>query len=783
MKKNSFRNLFLKLWPILVIGVVWFIFSSPYFIKNKVPFSSTYLVNFFSPWNAYQGFASPVKNNAMPDVISQMYPWKNFTINEFKNLRFPLWNQYSFSGTPHLANYQSAVLSPFNLLFFILPFIDAWSLFILLQPLLAGLFTYLFLRALSLNKASSVLGSLAFMFCGFITTWMAYGTLSYAILFLPLALYGIEKYYTAKKIRFLLLFSFSIPFSFFSGHFQISLYFLIFVISYLVFKFLSTKDTRKFVVSSLYLLAGILISFPQLLPSIELYLQSLRSSIFQKIEVIPWGYISTFVAPDFLGNPVTRNDWFGHYAEWNAYIGLIPLMLALFAILRDKTKYVLFFLLAGLAAIFLSFQTPLLDLLIFLKIPVVSTSAASRIIVLFSFSMSVLSAFGFQKLYEDIKEKNRKIFYWLAFFAFIFAFLWGIVILKLFMPLDKIIIARQNLLLPTILFVLLLILVVVSAFNIFKVKNKNIFYLLLPFILIGIVSFDMLRFAGKWMPFDSRNLMYPDIAVSKEFSKLSNVYRSLGNFGTEANMYYDLPSVEGYDAVYIKRYGEFIASLKYGDLTEASRSVVTFDKNGLYTKEAVNLLGIKYIVHKVADDHASWTFPFWEAKEGTFSKIYDDGVYQVYQNNEVFPRAFLADKYLVAKSRQQILNKMFSSNLNLRNEVVLEQDPKLNLGFASGSARITEYKPEKIVINTNADGNSLLFLSDTFYPGWEAFVDGKKTEIYRADYTFRALFVPKGVHQIIFRYNPLSFRVGIIFALFGLIMLPLFVVFGRKRLI
>ena len=256
----------------------------------------------------------------MPDVINQIYPWKNFTIQTLKAGQIPLWNPYSFSGTLQLANYQSAVLSPFNLLFFILPFIDAWSILVLLQPLLAGIFMYLLMRSFGVKKTGSLVSSIAFMFCGFMTTWMGYATLGYAILFLPLALFSIEKFYASDKIRYLLLLAISIPLSFFSGHFQISLYFLLFVLGYLVYKLICDRNYSKSLKLFIFTFFGLLLSLPQLLPSIELHSQTLRSTIFIKGEVIPWGYISTFIAPDFLGNPVTRNDWFGHYAEWNAYM-------------------------------------------------------------------------------------------------------------------------------------------------------------------------------------------------------------------------------------------------------------------------------------------------------------------------------------------------------------------------------------------------------------------------------------------------------------------------------
>ncbi len=777
MKKNLIK-FFLKTWPVLLIFFIWFLFSKPFFIENKVPFPSAFQVNFFSPWNAYPGFSSPVKNNATPDVITQIYPWKNLTIDILKSGALPLWNPYSFSGTPHLANYQSAVFSPFNLLFFILPFINAWSILVLLQPLLAGIFTFYFLKSLKVSNEGSLISALAFMFCGFLVTWINYATLGYAILFLPLTLYLIEKYFQTKKSRYLSLLSLSIPLSFFSGHFQISLYFFAFVIFYQIFKFYDKRDFKISFAVFLSSIFGLFISLPQILPSIEAYQQSLRSGIFEKTESIPWGYIATFFAPDFLGNPVTRNDWFGHYAEWNAYIGLLPLIISLIPIFYKRSKTSLFFLLSGIISILLAFNSPLLDLIVNLRIPVLSTSAASRVIVIFSFSFAVLSGIGLDLLLDIIKNKNYKfIIKWLGAFFAVFAFLWTVVVLKLFIPPDKIIIARQNLLLPTGFFITLVFLL--TFFLILKIKKQNFALKVFLLFIIFISALDLFRFSYKWIAFDSKSLVYPSVPVVKEFNKISSYERVLSNLGGEASIYYKLPSLEGYDAVYNRRYGEFIASLENGNLRESSRSVVSFPKNGLYSFKAINLLGVKYVVYRVSDGYSSWTFPFWNYKDGTFKLIYNDHVYQILENTEVFPRAFLVNKYFVETSSQKILNKMFDKNMDLRKEVVLEKNLKINLNGKNLNSKIENYSPNKVSVKTSADGDSILFLSDSFYPGWKAFVDGKETEILRADYAFRAVFVPKGIHTVVFSYEPFSFKLGVIGFVIGVLGVGILVLKDR----
>ncbi|HEX8965070.1 MAG TPA: YfhO family protein, partial [Patescibacteria group bacterium] len=480
-------------------------------MKGKVPFPSTYMVNNFAPWSAYPQFASPVKNGAMPDLITQIYPWKHFTIEQWKKGQIPLWNPYSFSGTPHLANYQSAVLSPVNLLFFVFPFVTAWSLSILLQPLLAGLFMYVYIRSLSISKLGSLLSSISFMFCGFVVTWMDYGTLAYAILFLPLALFAIEKYIKTKRMWFLILLSLSIPFSFFSGHFQTSIYFYLFTAIYAIFVSLREKNWKLLLWIGLYGIFGLLLSMPQILPSLEFYTQSVRSGLFEKVEIIPWAYLPTLIAPDFYGNPVTRNDWFGHYAEWNAYAGLVPLILGLYSIKR-LSKQIIFFGVSAIVILLLAFPSPLLNAMVALHIPVLSTSSASRIIVLFSFIIASLAGFGFDLLLKDV-EKNifKPMLILLGGFAGIYCVLWVIVVRKLFLPIDKIVIAKQNMLLPTILFICILLLIA-GIYLLRKIIKQKLVIVLFAG-LIALVVFDMLRFATKWQPFDPNLLMYPNVPV------------------------------------------------------------------------------------------------------------------------------------------------------------------------------------------------------------------------------------------------------------------------------
>lgn len=753
----------LRFWPILFLVIFWFIFASPYFIKGKVPFPSTYQINYFPPWSSYAHNGIPVKNGAMPDVITQIYPWRHLTMEIWKSGQIPLWNPYSFAGTPLLANYQSAVLSPFNVLFFLLPFVDGWSILVLLQPLLAGLFTYLFVRKIKVGKSGSLIAGVAFMFCGFITSWMSYATLPYAILFLPLALFALEAFFENERRRYLLLFASTIPLSFFSGHFQISLYFLLSVFAYWLYLCFIYKEKRKAMKSGLIFFFGFLFTMPQILPSMEFYTQSLRSGIYIRSEIIPWMYLPTLFAPDFFGNPVTRNDWFGHYAEWNSYIGVLPLLLGIYTIRTWKGKRIPFFLLLGFLALLLALPTPLGDAIVWMRIPVLSTSAASRIIVLFSFSFAVLSGFGFDQLLSDLEKRRWKpLLIFSVIISVIFTFLWGIVFGKLFLPIDKIAIAKQNLILPTIFFI--------SSFIIifFGFLQKKVIWIVACVILL-LSAFDMYRFVTKWQPFDPKQYVFQEVGATDMFAKIAGYKRVLGNYDEDIPVYYHLPTIEGYDALYPKYSGEFASSLFNGKFTEGQRSVVIFPKYGTYTKLGLDLLGFSYIAHKKSDDNRGWTFEYWKYPASTFPLIMEDSAYRILENKDAYPRAFLVTNYVVENNLQKTLTALFSKYSNPRQTVVLEQKPSFSQFSATEkNLSIVSYTPNVITLQSQTNGNTLLFLSDSFFPGWQATIDGKTTQILRADLAFRAIALPKGNHMIIFSYYPLSFVIGVFLAIISL---------------
>ena len=93
---------------------------------------------------------------------------------------------------------------------------------------------------------------------------------------------------------------------------------------------------------------------------------------------------------------------------------------------------------------------------------------------------------------------------------------------------------------------------------------------------------------------------------------------------------------------------------------------------------------------------------------------------------------------------------------------------------------IVNFEENKIKIQTNSDHDGILVLTDIFYPGWTATIDGNPTEIFKANGLVRSVFVPSGEHFIEFEYMPYSFTLGLIISLITLIILVGSYTFSRK---
>src|SRR3990167_7884604 len=121
-----------RIFPYLFIALLVFVFFWQFFIKGLLPIPADTIVGLYHPFRDLYAKdypnGIPFKNFLITDPVRQIYPWKNLSINIFSGLNLPLWSPYEAAGKPLLANLQSGVFYPLNLILFLQPFYLSWSI-------------------------------------------------------------------------------------------------------------------------------------------------------------------------------------------------------------------------------------------------------------------------------------------------------------------------------------------------------------------------------------------------------------------------------------------------------------------------------------------------------------------------------------------------------------------------------------------------------------------------------------------------------------------------------
>jgi hypothetical protein len=143
-------------------------------------------------------------------------------------------------------------------------------------------------------------------------------------------------------------------------------------------------------------------------------------------------------------------------------------------------------------------------------------------------------------------------------------------------------------------------------------------------------------------------------------------------------------------------------------------------------------------------------------------------------------RVWVVNDVLWVASGREALERVFETGFRPDEVVVLEgSGPSLSDASAGQAHVVQGTNPNKVELRVTTDREAWLVLSDLWYPGWSAFVDDRPVDIYRADYLFRAVDVPKGDHTIRFVYSPPSFWIGL--GVSAIAWLMLFGVMWRQR--
>jgi len=137
----------------------------------------------------------------------------------------------------------------------------------------------------------------------------------------------------------------------------------------------------------------------------------------------------------------------------------------------------------------------------------------------------------------------------------------------------------------------------------------------------------------------------------------------------------------------------------------------------------------------------------------------------LYENPDALPRAYFVPRIEVVSDPQALLQRLATRRIDPRQVALVEGVPPSGFTGLPGTAadaavEFVTNDPERVVLRVHAPQPGFLHLTDQYFPGWRATVNGTPAPILRANFLFRAVEVPAGDSLVEFRFVPVSLYVG-----------------------
>lgn len=717
------------------------------------------------------------------DFVAFYLGLKQFLYNEiYLHHSIPFWNPYIFGGIPFWAHFESTIFYPLHILFWIVSPETAYGPTMFIHLVLAGVFMYMLCRSLRISRSGSFVAAAVFSFNGFIMATIytgqmfrvqGYSWMPLVICFLNRALTSRTPYFSATMAG--LVWGLQIL----AGSAQDALYTFLTALLFLLY---SLRDklweirfgARIVSIACFLFVIGSGIAAIQLVPAFEFIGKSVRTALDHYDLVTLGSYppegIVTAVMPHFFGNYAKGNFWVSgvpwSVPQYNLYVGILPIILLFFISYRrsDNTKVVTLAATLAIVAFVLALgsHTPVYKLAYLLP-GFDRIRAPAKIIFVWVFALALLAGKGMDDLFSQSKTALCRRAGLLLGIVILLLVLDGIfhadgsIVLKFFSPfmLDEAIPKRMvdasNIICGefhrfTLFGAFILLPILLWMRGALSAKLVAAFLCALLLTDLGYASRGAVQYDDKvyrWMAQTKRSL---DMSIGKDES-MYRVGSDPFGLGPNLEMYLGYQTVGGYTPLILHRFYEYINHYCKGQLPEGW---VTFSYCYQEDNILMDLLNVKYQI-----SHA--------ARECTVRKTY-------------LPRAFVVSDYKVLK-KEEILDSLVRPDFDPSHLVLLEKEPGSIRKYhsqepqKSGGVEIKSYRPDHIVIVTDSSTPGYLFLSEIFYPGWKAFVDGQSTRILQGNYLFRVIELPEGRHEVHLVFEPLSIKIGV-----GITLLTLFLV-------
>jgi len=724
-----------------------------------------------------------------------------------------------------MGNGQVGAWDPFWLIAHLVPLDASFFVVAILRLWVGGMSTFLLARQVSIRRRGAILAMITFAFSGPMIVWLGY-PLPNVVAWLPLLLYLSERALTKQSTKMVIAVGIVLAWQFFGGHPETSFHVVVTWVAFCLTRVITRYGwhwrplSRRLGAMALAGAIGVSLSAVQLLPLAEGILNSsilmnrqagapTGASLLKTIllEWRSWPLIITTILPQFFGTPIDNSYWYPYenYNEQTSYVGIVPLALGLLATftwwykrrhretshdgldsLKDAPQG--FFVGWTLLALGISFQFPLFNVVKVL--PVVRLVNHERMRMVYALGLALLAGYGLDILaetYKQYSDARKMLLSILIALAIISLLCVGVAYVSVTALHNQIVAVardqveamkaidhpqfpysleyyygrvntryRQMQQLYTLatpqMFVPVGIALAVGLLALHRCRgwNQRIWLNGLVFLTCA----DLFIFGIRINPTMDQTQVYPTTESIEFLRQQPGIFRVSGLYLAlmpNSGMVFDLSDARGYDAVVPWRQATLL------DHVEGATRVGHYGLLRSANSRLLDLMNVQYMVTDRELD-GRWELVFAES----------DSAIRVYRNRHVLPRAFIVYQAEYAANPDAALARLLEETFDLRTQVILEgATPDLIPGVLpeTGQARIVRYEPERVAIETDAPADGFLVLTDTYMPGWRVQVDGQPTELYIADYAFRAIRVPAGQHRVEFVYAPSSFSIGAAFSL------------------
>ncbi len=727
------------------------------FLSGHPPFPANLLAH-YEPWRSDTpaSLSGPV-NWILFDEVLEFFPWREFLRNALSHGTIPLWDPTAFCGYPFAGLFQNALLYPPDRLFDIVPFNWYPTLRGLLHHLLAAVGTVLYLRRFRLGRPAVILGAICFSSCGFMTVWFGHPHMKTAV-WLPFILAGIDRMFARKRFAFPQL-ALSITLCLTAGHIETALHIGTIAALYTLAEHLRhpfRNSLEGFARAAAATFLAVLATMGMALPFAEyLTLSSAYAARSDGVVVQPYldAILSlTHLMPRLFGSNADGTYWYRGFntAEINGgFIGFLPLALGLLAIirLRKHPAVLSHTVVAFICAAVVYRIPPIYDLALFL--PGYRMSYNFRLVLPLAFSMIVLASFQLDALVRRVRRLDS-ILLAIGLPGFLLAGsipLWidripavpGSTRITHFSDIIVLLVASAS-----------IILLAISP----RLRRSR----MTPWVVIALSTTELMWSARGYNRDCDPSILFQDPPGLEllQPSSPDRIFRILPlgyTFPPHLCSIFGFHDIRGNDAL-TPLHVEDLAAVAQPEIRDPrmlpALRMMRFDTP---ISPVWNALNIERVAIPATHPVPSLSGLVFEASAGSL---------RIFRNPAALPRTFLVPAWKPCSSSEQASDWIRSGEVELRHQALVMDEQLERAGEESaGRSVIERYDLQEVVVTVDTESPAMLVMSDTFFPGWRAMIDGKTESLHRVNIMMRGVLVPPGRSRVHLVYRPLSVELGL----------------------